>query len=74
MRATNQVPVKYDQFIKRAKKMILHDAIYTPRSKEVEAWKSKTPIEDNIRRSAKLKEQNIQILDLDELVKLETKP
>ena len=53
--------------------MNLHDAIYTPRAKQVKSWESKTPIEDNIRRTQKLKEQNIQILDLDELLKVEQK-
>lgn len=53
--------------------MNLHDAIYTPRAKQVKIWESKTPIEDNIRRTQRLKEQNIQILDLDELLKVEQK-
>lgn len=56
------IPLKYDQFIKRLKKMNLHDAIYTPRAyapynKSV----SKTPIQDDIRRKTKLKEENITV-------------
>lgn len=56
------VPLKYDQFIKRLKKMNLHDAIYTPRAiapynKSV----SKTPIADDLRRKAKLQEENVTI-------------
>ena len=54
--------------------MNLHDAIETPRvESQVRDLSSKTPIEDNIRRMQTLKQENIQILDLDELVKLETK-
>ena len=52
--------------------MILHDAIETPRVEyQVRDLRSKTPIQDNIRRMQTLKEENIQILDLDELVKIE---
>lgn len=72
-KADGNIPLKYDQFIKRLRVMNLHDAIYTPRAKEVKIWESKTPVEDNIRRTQKLKEQNVQILDLDELIKIEHK-
>lgn len=52
--------------------MNLHDAIETPRAEyNVRNRESKTPIQDSIRRVQKLKEANIQILDLDELVSLE---
>ena len=53
------IPLKYDQFIKRLKKMNLHDAIYTPRANAPYQWKNKTPIADEIRRMAKLREQNV---------------
>lgn len=66
-------PLKYDQFIKRLKKMTLHDAIYTPRSIEVKPRKSKTPIQDHQRRVAKLREENVQIVTFDEMKKVETK-
>lgn len=52
--------------------MNLHDAIETPRAEyNVRNRESKTPIQDSIRRAQKLKEANIQILDLDKLVSLE---
>jgi hypothetical protein len=37
----------------------------------VKSWTSKTPIEDNIRRTQKLKDENVQILDFDEIDKIE---
>ena len=53
--------------------MNLHDAIETPRSEyNVRKQGSKTPIQDSIRRVHKLNEENVQILDLDKLVSLET--
>lgn len=54
-------PLKYDQFIKRLKKMNLHDAIYTPRAYASYNRKPKTPIQDDIRRKAKLQEENVEI-------------
>ena len=54
-------PLKYDQFIKRLKKMNLHDAIYTPRANAAYEWKSKTPIADDIRRKARLQEENVTV-------------
>ena len=39
--------------------MSLYDAIYTPREAMGYEWKSKTPIADEIRRRAKLREQNV---------------
>lgn len=39
--------------------MNLHDAIYTPRANAPYEWKNKTPIADEIRRRAKLREQNV---------------
>lgn len=68
-----EIPLKYDQFIKRLKTMNLHDAIYTPRSKEAKPRKSKTPIQDHQRRMAKLKENNVQILTFEEMEKVEKK-
>lgn len=66
-------PINYDSFIKRAKKMSLHDAIYNPRTKPKTTWESKTPIQDYIRRQEKLREEQIPIIDLDELAKVEAK-
>lgn len=68
-----EIPLKYDQFIKRLKKMNLHDAIYTPRAFEVKPRKSKTPIQDHQRRMIKLKENNVQILGFEEMKKVEQK-
>jgi hypothetical protein len=51
--------------------MNLHDAIYSKRTKAPYRRKAQTPIQDDIRRTHTLKENNVQILDLDELVKLE---
>ena len=52
--------------------MTLRDAIYTPCALyQRRTRKSKTPIQDNIRRRATLMEENIQIADLDELWKIE---
>ena len=53
------IPLKYDMFIKRLKKMNLHDAIYTPRSLAAYDRKPKTPMANEIRRRAKLREQNV---------------
>lgn len=53
--------------------MNLHDAIYTPRAFEVKPRKSKTPIQDHQRRIEKLKENNVQILDFEEMKKVEQK-
>ena len=55
----------------RLKKMNLHDAIYTPRAEFQVRDTNKTPIQDAIRRKQINKEENIQILDLDHLRKLE---
>lgn len=54
-------PLKYDQFIKRLKRMNLHDAIYTPRAYASYNRKPKTPIQDDIRRKAKLQEENVTV-------------
>jgi hypothetical protein len=51
--------------------MNLHDAIYTPRAEYQVRYANKTPIQDAIRRRRINKEENIQILDLDHLRKLE---
>lgn len=53
--------------------MNLHDAIYTPRAEYQVRDTNKTPIQDAIRRKQINKEENIQILDLDHLRKLEMK-
>lgn len=74
MKAKWELPVSYTAFVHRQQIMNLHDAIETPRvESQVRDLRSKTPIEDDIRRMQTLKENNVQILDLDELVKLETK-
>ena len=55
--------------------MNLHDAIYSPRVEyQVRDKKLIPTIEDNIRRRQKLNEENIQILDFDEMEKLEILP
>ena len=51
--------------------MSLHDAIYMPRTNAPFKRDYKHPIQDNIRRTAMLKEENVQILDFDEMAKLE---
>lgn len=51
--------------------MNLHDAIYTPRVERQVRDTNKTPIQDAIRRKQINKSENIQILDLDHLRKLE---
>lgn len=68
-----EIPLAYDTFIKRLKKMTLYDAINRPRSREKKWWKSKTPIQDYQRRIAKLKEENIQFLAFEEMKKVELK-
>lgn len=65
-------PVTYSSFRHRLSRMNLHDAIEKDRVEyNVRDWKSKTPIQDEIRRKQINKEENISILDLDELVKIE---
>jgi hypothetical protein len=51
--------------------MSLHDAIYMPRAEFQVRDTNKTPIQDRIRRKQINKSENIQILDLDHLRKLE---
>ena len=51
--------------------MSLYDAIYMPRVEYQVRDTNKTPIQDAIRRRQINKEENIQILDLDHLRKLE---
>lgn len=41
--------------------MNLHDAIYTPRAYALYNRKPKTPIQDDIRRKAKLQEENVTV-------------
>jgi hypothetical protein len=53
--------------------MNLHDAIYTPRVESQVRYTDKTPIQDAIRRKQINRSENIQILDLDNLRKLEMK-
>ena len=74
-KAQGNTPIAYASFTRRLKKMNLHDAIYTPRVEyQVKhRFKDRTPIQDAIRRSQINKEENIQILDLDNLTKLEMK-
>ena len=68
-----EIPLAYDTFIKRLKKMTLYEAIYRPRAFEGKKWKSKTPIQDHQRRIAKLKEENVQFLTFEEMKKVEQK-
>ena len=71
-RALWNTPLSYAAFTKRLKKMNLHDAIYTPRVEyNVRDHTPKTPIQDAIRRRATMKAENIQVIDLDNLRKLE---
>ena len=72
-KAQGNTPVSYSNFVNRLKKMNLHDAIYTPRVERQVRDTNKTPIQDRIRRRQINKEENIQILDLDNLTKLEMK-
>lgn len=54
--------------------MNLHDAIYTPRVEhQVRDRTIPTTIEDSVRRRQINKEENIQILELNELMKIEQK-
>lgn len=63
-KAQGNTPVCYWAFTRRLRKMNLHDAIYKPRVEyNVRDGKSKTPIQDAIRRKQINKEENIQILD-----------
>jgi hypothetical protein len=70
-KAQGNTPVTYASFTRRLKKMNLHDAIYMPRVEYQVRDTNKTPIQDAIRRRQINKEENIQILDLDNLRKLE---
>ena len=70
-KALGNTPLSYSAFVNRLKKMNLHDAIYTPRAEFQVRDTNKTPIQDAIRRKQINKEENIQILDLDHLRKLE---
>lgn len=68
--------VSYDTFCGRLRKMVLYDAIHTPRVHGITnrnvKWKysSKTPIQDWVRRTQVLKEQNIPVLDLEQIDKI----
>jgi len=70
-KAQGNTPVNYATFTRRLKKMNLHDAIYMPRVEYQVRDTKKTPIQDAIRRRQINKSENIQILDLDHLRKLE---
>ena len=70
-KAQGNTPLSYPAFVNRLRKMNLHDAIYTPRVESQVRYTDKTPIQDAIRRKQINKEENIQILDLDHLRKLE---
>ena len=70
-KALGNTPVSYSNFIGRTKKMSLYDAIYMPRVEYQVRDTNKTPIQDSIRRRQINKEENIQILDLDNLMKVE---
>lgn len=72
MRAIWEHPVSYTAFTRRLNKMSLYDAVHMKRAEyNVRDMRPKTPIQDSIRRTQTLKEENIPILDLDELAKLE---
>lgn len=75
MKAKGETYVTYPAFVNRLRKMELKDAIEYPRvdSQVRHRMYNRTPIQDNIRRTQTLKENNIQILDLDDLIKLEMK-
>lgn len=65
-------PVGYNQFIKRVKKMSLHDAIHYPRNDgQVRNTTVKPTVEDYQRRVHILNEENVQIVDLDKLEQIE---
>lgn len=70
-KALGNTPLSYPAFVNRLRKMNLHDAIYTPRVESQVRYTDKTPIQDAIRRKQINKEENIQILDLDNLRQLE---
>ena len=72
-KSQGNTPVNYASFTRRLKRMNLHDAIYRPRVEyQVKhRFYDKNPIQDAIRRKQINKEENIQILDLDHLRKLE---
>ena len=72
MKAIGKIPVTYPAFVNRLKKMELKDAIEYPRveSQVRHRMYNRTPIQDNVRRMQTLKENNVQILDLDELDKI----
>ena len=70
-KALGNTPISYSNFVNRVHKMSLHDAIYMPRAEFQVRDTNKTPIQDRIRRKQINKEENIQILDLDHLRKLE---
>lgn len=70
-KAQGNTPVNYASFTRRLKKMNLHDAIYMPRVEYQVRDTNKTPIQDAVRRRQINKEENIQILDLDNLRELE---
>ena len=62
-KALGNTPLSYSAFVNRLKKMILYDAIHTPRVEYQVRSADKTPIQDLIRRRQINKEENIQILD-----------
>ena len=72
-KAQGNTPVTYATFQRRLKKMNLHDAIYMPRVEyQVKhRFYDRNLIQDAIRRKQINKSENIQILDLDYLRKLE---
>ena len=70
-KALGNTPLSYSAFVNRLKRMNLHDAIYTPRVEYQVRYTDKTPIQDSIRRRQINNEENIQILDLDNLMKVE---
>ena len=75
MIAKGDTPVSYPAFVNRLRRMELRDAIEYPRveSQVRHRMYNRTPIQDNVRRTQVLKENNIKVLDLDHLMKLEMK-
>jgi len=71
--AQGNTPVTYETFCRRLKKMNLHDAIYSPRVEyNVKHWMyDRNKIQNAARRRTINRLENIQILDLDNLMKVE---
>lgn len=71
-KALGNTPVSYSNFVNRLKKLNLHDAIYKPRVDFQVRDTDKYPIQDAVRRKTINRLENIQILDLDDLIEMNT--